>query len=82
MQALHRAGPVQDEVRSALASAAREDRGSRRARAAEAIQDGILRDATIVPIARVDAWIVTAPGLAVEPGASPSLGIARAGWLP
>ena len=50
--------------------------------AADAVQERILREATIVPVARIDAWIVTAPGLALDPGVSPSLDIAHAGWLP
>jgi MarR-like DNA-binding transcriptional regulator SgrR of sgrS sRNA len=74
---------VRDDVGSALAAAAREPlKSAGRAAAAREIQDRILRDAAVVPLARVDAWIVTAPGLALDPGASPSLDIARGGWLP
>lgn len=76
-------GPEQDDFGTALVAAAREPLGSaRRAAAALEIQERVLREATVVPLARVDAWIVTSPGLALDPGASPSLEIARAGWRP
>jgi MarR-like DNA-binding transcriptional regulator SgrR of sgrS sRNA len=83
LEIAHSMGPVRHDVISALVAGAREPTDSPdRLKAAIAAQERILRDAAIVPLASIDAWIVTAPGLAVDPGASPSLDIARAGWLP
>jgi len=83
LETLHATGPVPDHARAVLVEAARESPGSeRRSAAAFAVQDRIRRDATLVPLARIDAWVATAPGLVLDPGASPSLDIARAGWLP
>jgi ABC-type oligopeptide transport system substrate-binding subunit len=83
LEILHSTGSMRDETRLALVEAAREPPGSaRRLTAASAVQDRILGNATIVPLARIDAWVVTAPGLVLDPGVSPSLDIPRAGWLP
>jgi len=83
LDTLHAASPVPGDARAALVDAVREPPASGpRAATADAVQDRILREATTVPVARIDAWIVTAPGLVLDPGVSPSLDIAHAGWLP
>jgi len=83
LDTLHAASPGPGDAGAALIDAVREPPASgSRAVAADAVQERILREATIVPVARIDAWIVTAPGLALDPGVSPSLDIAHAGWLP
>jgi len=50
--------------------------------AAEEVHGRVLSRARIVPVVRLDAWIASAPGLVLAPGASPSLDVARAGWSP
>ena len=83
LDALHAASPAPGDAGAALIEAVREPTASgSRAAAADEVQERILREATIVPVARIDAWIVTAPGLVLDPGVSPSLDIAHAGWLP
>jgi len=83
LDTLHTASPGPEAARAALIEAAREPPASgSRAAVADAAQERILRETTIVPVARIEAWIVTAPGLALHPGVSPSLDIAHAGWLP
>lgn len=83
LDTLHAASPGPRDAGAALIEAIREPTASgSRTVAADEVQERILREATIVPVARIDAWIVTAPGLVLDPGVAPSLDIAHAGWLP
>lgn len=83
LSALHRAPYGFDAEIAALDRAAFEPLESY-ARVSEALssQKRLLDGARLIPVARIDAFIATAPGLLMFTGPSASLDVERAGWAP